>query len=96
MRLRRCPERRQSVATVDRDGSEWVAQAQEVMNLRHFTQIDVSGSTTPADILWAFGPPASVDRVMAWDGDIWVYFDPAGVVRRTQQGPDERFFRLLR
>nr|WP_315185038.1 hypothetical protein [uncultured Albidiferax sp.] len=46
---------------------------------------------------------------MAWKGDIWsyrwremedlwfwVYFDSAGVVRRTQQGPDLREFPVLR
>jgi hypothetical protein len=99
----------QSVVMVDLDASGRVVQSQEVMNLRHFAQIDVSGSTTAADILWAFGPPAKVDGVMAWKGDIWsyrwremedmwfwVYFDPAGVVRRTQQGPDLPEFPMFR
>jgi hypothetical protein len=47
--------------------------------------------------------------VMSWTGDIWayrwrevqdmwfwVYFDPQGVVRRTQQGLDLSLFRLVR
>ncbi|WP_367850120.1 hypothetical protein [Rhodoferax sp. WC2427] len=99
----------QSVVMVDLDADGRVVQAQEVMDPRHFYQIDTSGNTTQADILWAFGPPAKVDGVMAWKGDIWsyrwrdvedmwfwVYFDPAGVVRRTQQGQDVPVFPMFR
>lgn len=99
----------QSVLMVDMDAHGRVQQAREVMNLNAFSQIDLSGSTTRDDILWAFGPPAQVDHVMSWTGDIWayrwrevqdmwfwVYFDPQGVVRRTQQGLDLTFFRLVR
>ena len=91
----------QSVINVDLDGSGRVAQAREVMNLNAFSKIDISGSTTRDDILWEFGRPAKIDGVMSWKGDIWsyrwkdtqdmwfwVYFDPSGVVRRTQQGMD--------
>jgi hypothetical protein len=99
----------QSVLMVDMDASGKVEQAREVMNLNAFSQIDLSGSTTRDDILWAFGPPAQIDHVMSWTGDIWayrwrelqdmwfwVYFDPQGVVRRTQQGLDLSLFRLVR
>ncbi|MEO5795715.1 MAG: hypothetical protein ABIP34_12545 [Rhodoferax sp.] len=99
----------QSVVMVDLNSSGRVVQSQEVMNPSHFYTIDVSGTTTQADILWAFGPPATVDGVMAWNGKIWsyrwkdienmwfwVYFDPSGVVRRVQQGPDLPLFRVLR
>jgi hypothetical protein len=99
----------QSVLMVDLDAAGKVQQAREVMNLQAFSEIDLSGSTTRDDILWAFGPPAQVDHVMSWTGDIWayrwrdvqdmwfwVYFDPQGVVRRTQQGMDVSFFRLVR
>lgn len=99
----------QSVVMVDLDASGRVVQSHEVMNPRNFYLIDVSGNTTQADILWAFGPPAKVDGVMAWQGDIWsyrwkdvqdmwfwVYFDPTGVVRRIQQGPDVPLFRTMR
>lgn len=98
-----------SVVMVDLDANGRVVQAREVMHARNFHQIDVSGTTTQADILWALGPPAKVDGVMAWDGDIWsyrwkevedmwfwVYFDPTGAVRRIQQGPDVPFFRIMR
>ena len=99
----------QSVVMVDLDASGRVVQSREVMNPSNFYKIDVSGTTTQADILWAFGPPATVDGVMAWNGNIWsyrwkdiedmwfwVYFDPSGVVRRIQQGPDVPFFRIIR
>lgn len=98
-----------SVVMVDLDASGRVVQSQEVMNTSNFYKIDVTGTTTQADILWAFGPPAKVDGVMAWTGDIWsyrwkdtqnmwfwVYFDPTGVVRRIQQGPDVPSLRRLR
>lgn len=99
----------QSVVMVDLDASGRVVQSREVMALNELSKIDVSGTTTPADILWAFGPPAKVDGVMSWKGDIWsyrwrdtqdmwfwVYFDPSGVVRRIQQGPDLPTFPFLR
>ncbi|SDP08060.1 hypothetical protein SAMN05216303_1032 [Rhodoferax sp. OV413] len=91
----------QSVVMVDLDANGRVVQSREVLQPSEFAKVDLSGSTTRADILWAFGPPAKVDGVMSWTGDIWsyrwrdtedmwfwVYFDPAGMVRRVQQGPD--------
>lgn len=99
----------QSVVMVDLDASGRVVRSQEVMNAGNLFQIDVSGITTQADVLWTLGPPAKVEGVMAWNGSIWsyrwrsmedmwfwVYFDPAGVVRRIQQGPDLPLFRVLR
>ncbi|WP_394792231.1 hypothetical protein [Rhodoferax sp.] len=99
----------QSVVMVDLDTAGRVVQSHEAMGPGDFSKIDVSGTSTQADILWALGPPAKIDGVMSWKGDIWsyrwkdtqdmwfwVYFDPSGVVRRTQQGPDVGNFRLLR
>jgi hypothetical protein len=98
----------QSVAMVDLAEGQ-VVQSREVMTLQDFSRIDVSGTTTRDDILWAFGPPATMDGVMSWNGPIWsyrwkdvqdmwfwVYFDPQGVVRRTQQGLDLTFMRIIR
>ena len=95
----------QSVVMVDLDAAGRVVASREVMTLEEFSKIDVSGKATRDDIRWAFGPPARVDAVRSWQGDIWayrwresqdmwfwVYFDPAGVVRRTQQGPELPFF----
>lgn len=99
----------QSVVMVDLDPAGRVAEAREMMNLNEFSKIDISGKTTRDDILWAFGPPAKIDGVASWRGDIWsyrwkdldnmwfwVYFDPNGVVRRTQQGPDLPIFPQFR
>ncbi len=99
----------QSVVMVDLDAAGRVVQSREVMNLSAFSEIDISGKTTREDILWAFGPPAKIDGVASWQGDIWsyrwkeldnmwfwVYFDPSGVVRRTQQGPDLPIFPEIR
>jgi len=99
----------QSVVMVDLDASGRVLQSREVMNLNAFSEIDISGKTTREDILWAFGPPAKIDSVASWKGDIWsyrwkdldnmwfwIYFDPSGVVRRTQQGPDLPIFPEIR
>ncbi|APW40978.1 hypothetical protein RD110_26065 [Rhodoferax koreense] len=99
----------QSVVMVDLDATGRVVQSREVMNLNEFSKIDISGTTTRDDILWAFGPPAKVDGVASWKGDIWsyrwkdtqdmwfwVYFDPSGVVRRTQQGLELPLFPNIR
>lgn len=99
----------QSVLMVDLDTTGRVAQVREVMNLGEFSKIDISGKTTRDDILWAFGPPAKIDGVASWQGDIWsyrwkeidnmwfwVYFDTSGVVRRTQQGPELPIFPNIR
>jgi hypothetical protein len=95
----------QSVVMVDLTPDGRVQQSREVMNLAEFSTIDVSGNSTRDDILWAFGPPARVDHVASWLGDIWayrwresqdmwfwVYFDNNGRVRRTQQGLDLPIF----
>lgn len=84
-----------------------VVQARHVLNERDFARIPVDGSWTYVDIDREFGPPAFVDTVGRWDGPVWtyrwrggmvdqmfyVYFDPAGRVRRTQTGMDPRQFR---
>jgi hypothetical protein len=60
----------------------------------------VSDRSTRADVERDLGPPASVDRVYSWNGDIltyrwtsgdqpmffWAYLDPQNVVRKTGEG----------
>lgn len=60
----------------------------------------VADRSTRADALRELGPPAVVDRVYSWNGDIltyrwtsgdqpmffWVYLDPQNVVRKTGEG----------
>ncbi len=88
----------QQVYNVDLDAGGQVLQVRQMLVASEFARIAV-GSWTRDDVLQAFGPPASVDHVANWPGDIltyrwhdvqdmffWVYLDPANVVRRTGQG----------
>ena len=89
----------QSVVMVDLDASGRVVSAKEVMTSAAFAKIEV-GKYTRADIEREFGPPAIVDGVASWRGDImtyrwrdaitdmffFVYLDAANVVQRTGQG----------
>ena len=89
----------QSVVMVDLDASGRVVSATEVMTSAAFSKIEV-GKYTRADIEREFGPPATIDGVASWRGDImtyrwrdvvtdmffFVYLDAANVVQRTGQG----------
>ena len=89
----------QSVVMVDLDASGRVVSATEVMTPTAFSKIEV-GKWTRADVEREFGPPAIVDGVASWRGDImtyrwrdavtdmffFVYLDAANVVQRTGQG----------
>ena len=89
----------QSVVMVDLDASGRVVSAEEVMTPTAFSKIEL-GKWTRSDVERAFGPPAIVDGVASWRGDImtyrwrdaitdmffFVYLDPANVVQRTGQG----------
>ena len=89
----------QSVVMVDLDASGRVVSAKEVMTSAAFSKIEV-GKYTRADIEREFGPPATIDGVASWRGDImtyrwrdvvtdmffFVYLDAANVVQRTGQG----------
>ena len=91
--------RGQSVVMVDLDASARVVSAKEVMTAAEFSKIEV-GKWTRSDIEREFGPPAIVDGVASWRGDImtyrwrdavtdmffFVYLDTANVVQRTGQG----------
>lgn len=91
--------RGQSVVMVDLDASGRVVSAKEVLTPAEFAKVEV-GKWTRRDTEREFGPPASVDRVASWSGDImtyrwrdavtdmffFVYLDAAQVVQRTGQG----------
>ncbi len=83
---------------VDLDASGKVVQARQVLKAAEFARI-APGLWTRDDVEREFGRPARIDRVASWTGDVWtyrwtdghdmfywVYMDPGGVVRRTQQG----------
>ncbi len=87
----------QSATMIDLDASGHVLRDRQVLTAADFARIQPGWSR--ADVLREFGPPAKIDRVLSWDGDVWtyrwradgdmfywVYFDPAGQVGRTQQG----------
>jgi hypothetical protein len=97
----------QEAVMIDLNAAGQVVQARQVLNEREFARVAVDGSWTSADIEREFGPPAFVDAVSRWNGPVWTYrwrggmvdqmfwvfFDPAGRVRRTQMGMDPRQFR---
>ncbi len=89
----------QTAVMVDLDAAGKVVNARQVMSLQEFSRIEV-GKWTRVDVEREFGPPAMVDRVYTWSGDVmtyrwlaadqpmlfWVYLDSANVVQRVGQG----------
>lgn len=89
----------QSAVMVDLDAGGRVIAVREVMTLQEFSKIE-PGKWTRADVEREFGPPARIDKVASWSGDImnyrwrdslqdmlfWVYLDAGQVVGRTGQG----------
>lgn len=87
---------------VDLDSEGRVTGTRQVLTATNFQRI-VPGTWTRADVEREFGPPASIDRVGAWDGPImtyrwndgvdmfyWVYLDAHNVVQRAHPGMDFR------
>lgn len=87
---------------VDLDATGRVLSARQVLNARDFERIE-PGKWTRDDVLREFGPPAMVDRVASWQGDIltyrwydlqdlfyWVYLDGNQVVQRAHPGMEFR------
>lgn len=93
----------QNAIMVDLDSSGKVVWAQEVLKPSEFAKVE-AGKWTRQDVEAAFGPPARIDRVMSWAGDImtyrwrdsnqdmffWVYLDQKGVAQRIGQGMEHR------
>ena len=89
----------QSVVVVDLGADGKVMAVREVMKLQEFLKIE-PGTWTREDVEREFGPPARVDGVASWRGDImnyrwrdglqdmyfWVYLDASNRVQRTGQG----------
>ncbi len=85
------------VHNLDFDAGARLVAVEQVMDPAVFARIGV-GRWTRNDLLRQFGPPARIERVARWDGDIWtwryleagsvfrqlhVHLDPAGVVRQV-------------
>jgi hypothetical protein len=92
----------QSVWNIDFDAAGRVLRTQQMMTDTAFAQIR-PGKDTQADVLRDFGPPAErysyplaqetavMYRYFVQGGfhaAMFVYFDPAGVVKRTETGMD--------
>lgn len=88
----------QAAYMVDLDAAGKVVASRQVLAPAEFARI-VDGQWRRADVEREFGPPARVDHIGNWRGDIltyrwsdgsdmffWVYLDPRDVVQRTQQG----------
>ncbi|MES2686644.1 MAG: hypothetical protein V4706_07450 [Pseudomonadota bacterium] len=87
---------------VDLDAAGRVASVRQVLNEKDFERI-VLGKWSKADVLREFGPPALIERVGSWNGDIltyrwygmqdmfyWVYLDGGQVVQKAHAGVEER------
>ncbi len=88
----------QQAVMVDLDSTGRVIASRQVLTLAEFSRIE-PGNWSRDDVLREFGPPAMVDRVSSWPGDIltyrwndgvdmfyWVYLDSANRVQRAHQG----------
>ena len=76
----------QYATMVDLDRAGRVVSARQVLTLAEFSRI-VDGQWTRADVEREFGPPARVDGVASWRGDILTY--------RWNDGSDMFFFVYL-
>jgi hypothetical protein len=86
----------QQVYHFDFDDQQRLARVQQVLTVEQFHQLR-NGLDTRASVLQRFGPPAVIERVTSFNGDILsyrlldngaprqahVHIDPAGVVRRV-------------
>lgn len=89
---------------VDLDPSGRVVSSRQVLTEAEFNRIEPDRWTLQ-DVLREFGPPARVDGVSSFHGQVltyrwrdrvntdmfyWVYVDPQGVVRRAHPGMEQR------
>lgn len=86
----------QQVYHVNLDAHQRVVDVAQVLTLAQFQALRL-GQDTREDVRQRFGPPALVEHVARFDGDIWTYrmldmgeprqahvhIDPAGVVRQV-------------
>ena len=92
----------QSVWNADFDGSGRLLRVDQMMSDESFARI-ASGKATRDEVLRDFGPPAEVYQFKLMNESAWmyryfthggfkaamfVYFDPAGIVKRTETGMD--------
>ncbi|GAA4000068.1 hypothetical protein GCM10022279_24690 [Comamonas faecalis] len=93
----------QQVYQIDFDAHARLTRVEQVLTLAHFQAL-VPGVDTRESVRAQFGPPALVEHVARFDGDIWTYriedmgeprqahvhIDPAGVVRLVMFTDEQR------
>ena len=80
------------------DASGHLVRKEQTLTQQQLQSIPTDGQWTAEDVRRRFGPPARIDRVASFDGDVWnyrfegdfgsprqahVHIDRAGVVRRV-------------
>ena len=95
----------QEVWAVDFDATGRVTQVRQVRTSENFARGRI-GVDTEADIRREFGPPRITQPYSRvglvgwmfpylesgiWNSEMVIYFDPQGIVRRIENGPDPRF-----
>lgn len=61
------------VWNLDLNSEGTVIQARQVLQPFYFNQVPLDGSWGVEEVLREFGPPAFIDAVWSWEGDIWNY-----------------------
>ena len=90
---------------VDIDAQGRVLRVEEVISGAHFAQVRIGQDDTTV-VRREFGPPRLIvtfrlqgltawmypyKEDQAWDSEMAIYFDKAGIVRKLESGPDPRF-----
>ena len=96
----------QQVYHMDFDAAQRLVRVDQVLDLRHFYMLR-NGVDTRESVLREFGPPAKVEKVYSFKGDIWTYrfldngnprrahvhIDPQGVVQRLMFTDESMYLR---
>ena len=96
----------QQVYHMDFDAQQRLVRVGQVLDMNHFYALR-NGLDTQSNVYRQFGPPAKVERVYSFKGDIWTYrfldngnprrahihIDPAGVVQKTMFTDESMYLR---
>lgn len=96
----------QQVYHMDFDTQHKLTRVEQVLDTAHFFALR-NGVDTRDDVYRVFGPPAKVEGVYSFKGDIWTYrfmdngnprrahvhIDPQGVVQKTMFTDESMYFR---
>ena len=91
---------------MDFDAQHRLVRVDQVLDLNHFYTLRM-GISTRDDVAREFGPPAKLERVYSFKGDIWTYrfvdnglprrahvhIDPAGIVQRLMFTDENMYLR---